>query len=139
MTSLVQTPIRTQESSMDTQHPAIPLRALANQSTVRLTTFRRDGTPVNTPVNLAVDGDHVYFRTWDTSGKAKRLRRDQAVEIAPCTFLGRPTGPAIAGRANRVDGATAERACRLIEAKHPILQGFLVHHGHRLTGRRAVY
>jgi hypothetical protein len=30
---------------------------------VLLTTYRRDGTPVSTPVNLAVEEDHAYFRT----------------------------------------------------------------------------
>ena len=124
---------------MDRQPSVADLRPLVDQPTVRLTTFRRDGTPVATPVNLVVDGKHAYFRTWDTSGKAKRLHRDRNVEIAPCTFLGRPTGPAITARARRIDGATAERARRLIEGKHRILQGLLVHHGHRLTGRRAIY
>jgi hypothetical protein len=42
-----------------------PIPALAPfvaQRTVALTTYRRDGTPVTTPVNLAVDGDRaVHF------------------------------------------------------------------------------
>lgn len=123
---------------MDT--PKTPtLEELATQPTVRLTTFRRDGTPLATAVNLAVDGDRAWFRTWDTSGKAKRLRRDPRVEIAPCTFRGRPTGVAVAARAHPVDGETAQRARQLIEGKHRVLQGLLVRYGHRLTGRRTVY
>jgi len=42
---------------------------------VQLTTFRKNGTPVATPVHVVVDGDVAYFRTWDVAGKAKRLRQ----------------------------------------------------------------
>jgi len=115
------------------------LHAFVDQPTVSLTTFRRDATPVNTPVNLAVDLDRAFFRTWDTSGKAKRLRRNPRVEIAPCTFWGTVTGRSLAAEAKPVDGARAEYARRLIERKHPLLQGLIVRYGHRLTGRRTVY
>ena len=57
---------------------------------VQLTTFRRDGRAVPTPVHLVVDGDAGFFRTWDVAGKAKRLRHTSAVRIAPATFRGRP-------------------------------------------------
>ena len=115
------------------------LQMFADQRTVSLTTFRRDGTPVATAVNMAVDGDRGYFRTWDTSGKAKRLRRDPRIRLAPCTFRGTPTGDAIPAIARPVQGAAADRARDLIEGKHEVLQGVLVHYGHRLTGRRTVY
>lgn len=115
------------------------LAVLAGARAVALTTFRRDGSPVMTPVNLAVDGDHAYFRTWDTSGKAKRLRRDERVRLAPCTLGGTLTGEAIPATARRIDADRAARARALIERKHPLLQGFLVRYGHRLTGRRTVY
>ena len=62
---------------------------------VRLTTFRRDGTPVPTAVHIVVDGDTALFRTWNTTGKAKRLRHTPAVLVAPSTMRGRPRGPAI--------------------------------------------
>ena len=31
--------------------------------TALLTTYKRDGTPVATPVTIAVDGDRAYVRT----------------------------------------------------------------------------
>ena len=43
------------------------------QQTVLLTTFRRDGTPVGTPVSVAVEGNRAYFRTWESAGKLKRI------------------------------------------------------------------
>jgi PPOX class probable F420-dependent enzyme len=124
---------------MDTTAHPTDIWAFVDQRTVSLTTFKRDGTAVETPVNLAVDGDRAYFRTWTTSGKAKRLRRNSHVWIAPCTFGGNVTGAGLSGEARPIEGEAAVRARRLIEAKHPFLQGFLVRFGHRFTGRRTVY
>jgi uncharacterized protein len=50
------------------------LDRFTKQKTVLLTTYRRDGTPVGTPVNIAVEGDHAFVRTWDTAWKFKRIR-----------------------------------------------------------------
>ena len=56
--------------------PPPTLASLRDAKTVLLTTFRRDGTKSASPVSLAFDGEHAYFRTWHTSWKAKRLRRN---------------------------------------------------------------
>ena len=78
-----------------------------------LKTRKRDGTWVETPVNLAVDGDRGWFSTPATTGKVKRLRYTADVEIAPCTPRGRPTGRAFTGRARLLEGArpSAPTAC----------------------------
>ena len=62
-----------------------------NQRTVLLTTYRRDGTPVGTPVNIVVDGDRAFVRTFDTAWKLKRIRKNPIVEIAPSTVSGKLT------------------------------------------------
>ena len=115
------------------------LATLADARTVVLTTFRRDGTGVPTAMSMAVDGDRAYMRTWTTSGKAKRLRRSPDATVAPSTTRGAPTGPALAVRARFIDGPDAERAGRLIAAKHPVLHGMAVPIAHRLTRRTPVY
>jgi hypothetical protein len=56
-------------------------------------TFRRDGSPVATPVWAAVAEGRVYVRAERSSGKVKRLRRDPRVLLAPCTTQGRHLGP----------------------------------------------
>jgi uncharacterized protein len=101
---------------------------------VQLTTFRRDGQAVATPVHLVVDGDAAFFRTWDVAGKAKRLRHTPAVRIAPATFRGRPLGSAIPAQAHLLDGPAAQRAARLLAARHPILHGRLIPWYHRRRG-----
>jgi len=75
-----------------------------NQRTVLLTTYRRDGTPVGTPVNIVVAGDRAFVRTFDTAWKLKRIRNNPTVGIAPSTVRGKPTGPTIGARARVLDG-----------------------------------
>jgi PPOX class probable F420-dependent enzyme len=108
--------------------------SLGRQWAVRLTTFRRDGRPVSTPVNIAVDGDHVYFRTYEQAGKFKRLRNNPNVDVAPSTFRGEATGPATPARARLLTGADDVRAGRLIDQKHKVFQRLLVRTAHRLRG-----
>lgn len=68
---------------------------------VSLTTFRRSGAPVSTPVWVARDGDELVVVTNDPSGKLKRLAHDPRVKVRPCDVRGRvPEGaPTYAGTA----------------------------------------
>jgi PPOX class probable F420-dependent enzyme len=105
-----------------------------NQHTVVLTTFRRDGTSVPTPVSIAVDADPTkgYVRTWSTAGKVGRIRHNPRVTVAPSTFRGRITGAAVAAVARLLSGAEGDHARRLLRRKHPLMHGVLVPLGHRL-------
>jgi uncharacterized protein len=116
-----------------------PFERFERQYTVLLTTFRRDGTPVGTPVNIAVEGDHAYVRTWSTAWKFKRLRNNPLVEVAPSTVRGTPTGPAIRARARILSGDESAHAGRLLSRKHPILHGVLVPLIHRLRGNTTMH
>lgn len=101
---------------------------------IQLTTFRRDGTPVATPVHVVVLGDTAVFRTWDVSGKAKRIRHSPSVTVAPSTARGRPRGSAIRARATLLEGLESERAAGMLAKKHPIMHGWLIPRVHRLRG-----
>ncbi|GAA2757978.1 PPOX class F420-dependent oxidoreductase [Actinopolymorpha rutila] len=118
---------------------AAPFARFARQRTVVLTTFRRDGTPVPTAVNVVVDGPHAYFRTYSSAGKAKRLRRDPRVEIAPSTTRGRATGPADVATARLLTEAEAGPVRRLLRRKYPLLQGVAVPVTHRLARYRTLH
>jgi PPOX class probable F420-dependent enzyme len=108
------------------------LARFVRQKTALVTTSRRDGRPVATPVSLAVDGDHAYLRSFEKAGKTRRLRHNPRVDIAPSTARGRPTGPGIQAMARRLEGAESRRAARLLAGKHPVLHGVLVPLTHRL-------
>ena len=118
---------------------AAPFAPFVWQGTVLLTTFRRDGTPVKTLVNIAVDGDRAFVRSWDSAGKVKRIRNNPEVTIAPCTARGRPTGPPITARARILTGQESAHAGRLLAGKHPILQGLLVPLIQRLRGNTTTH
>jgi PPOX class probable F420-dependent enzyme len=115
------------------------LEGFAKQPTVLLTTYRRDGTPVGTPVSIAVEGDHAFIRTYDRAWKAKRLRNNPDVEVAPSTTGGKPTGPAVSARARLLEGAEARHAAKLLARKNRILQGVFVPLYHRLRRYRTLH
>src|SRR3954467_2966090 len=116
-----------------------PLAVLARRHDMVLQTRKRDGTWVTTPVNPLVEDDHVYFRTWHTSGKAKRLRNFPDVRFAPSTARGRPTGEWLRGNATLLDGEDAAHAADLINRRYPLLQGVGVRLYHRLRGYRTLH
>ena len=64
------------------------LLALADERFVSLTTFRRSGDPVSTPVWVGREGDALVVLTPSASGKVKRLRHDARVELRPCGRFG---------------------------------------------------
>jgi|SRR5215510_917535 len=110
------------------------LGQFVNQRTVSLKTRKRDGTWVATPVNIVVEDDHGYIRTWGGSGKSKRLRNFSEVEIAPSTARGRVTGPYVSARAHLLTGDEARHAAALLARKYPVIHGLLVPLFHRIRG-----
>ncbi len=108
------------------------LDALRDVKTVLLTTYRRGGTPVATPVSIAFEGQRAFFRTFDRAGKTKRLRRDPRVEPAPSTLRGKPIGPPIQAHAMLLQGDDARLAARALARRHRVLQAVLVPVFHRL-------
>lgn len=81
-----------------------PFQILARSSYVLLTTFRRDGTAVPTPVWVVRIGEELVVWTNPGAGKVKRIRNNPHIEIGPCSQRGKPLGRSISGRA-RILGA----------------------------------
>jgi uncharacterized protein len=107
--------------------------------TALLTTYKRDGAPVVTPVTIAVEGDHAYVRTWDAAWKARRMRNDPRVLVAPATMGGRRRGAPVPARSRLLSGEEAAHAARAIARRQRILQGILVPLTHRLMRYRTVH
>lgn len=110
------------------------LQTLTSEKSVRLTTFKRDGTGVETPVSIAVEGDHAYFRTWDTAWKARRLRNNPRIELAP-----QHGGPGMRARAELVNGEEAKHAAKLLARKNPVLQRMVVPAFHKLSRKNTIH
>jgi uncharacterized protein len=86
-------------------------QALRGHKYCLLTTFRRSGDPVPTPVWFGLADGKLYFHSEATVGKVKRIRNNPRVRIAPCTVRGKPLGPPAEGRARVMaphEGQTAE-------------------------------
>jgi len=93
------------------------LASLAGYRYLSLTTFRRTGKAVATPVWFAGDDHQIFVWTNAGSGKVKRLKNNRAVTLAGCTYNGRVIGPELAAQADILapaspEGEVAERQLR---------------------------
>jgi len=68
------------------------IETLQKHQYILLTTFRKSGEAVPTPVWFASLDGKLYVWTQAISGKAKRLRKGGLVQFAPSTFSGKPLG-----------------------------------------------
>ncbi|WP_019066286.1 PPOX class F420-dependent oxidoreductase [Streptomyces hokutonensis] len=98
---------------------------------VRLTTFRRDGRPVATPVGGLVHDGTLYALTPPDTGKVKRIRHTPQVTVAPCDMRGTvpAEAPTVPATARLLDAAETARVQELMK------QRFLMYRVVRLLDR----
>lgn len=111
------------------------LQRLTTGNYLQITTFRRDGTPVPTPVWVGRDGDEVIIWTGSTTGKVKRIRNNGSVELAACDLRGRPRGPVVKGTARILDAAGTERGRTLLKRKYGITGRLVINSSKLFRGR----
>jgi PPOX class probable F420-dependent enzyme len=102
------------------------LQPFVKQRWALLTSFKRDGGGVGTPVCIAVEGGHAYLRTGHNTWKVKRMRNVPVVELAPSSFRGKPTGRAARMSVRRLEGDEASAASARVARKYRFLEGVLV-------------
>ncbi|MBT3150284.1 PPOX class F420-dependent oxidoreductase [Streptomyces sp. CHD11] len=100
-----------------------------------LTSYRKNGTPVATPVWVVRDGDALGVWTVADSWKVKRIRARGGVLVGPCDVRGNPTGDQVPATAEICDQATTDRYRRLLARKYGVL-GRLTLLGSRLRRGR---
>jgi PPOX class probable F420-dependent enzyme len=111
---------------MTTQTSPITFLSLGKQKYLNLTTFRRAGAAVGTPVWFVRLEDTVYIYTDATAGKVKRIRNNPQVQMAVCTMLGRVIGPTVTGVARIVtDPQEQARAKVALDGKYRIARRLL--------------
>jgi hypothetical protein len=96
---------------------AIPSE-IQGQKYISLTTFRKNGIPVATPVWFGEADDKINVMTRSDSGKYKRIRNNPHVLAAPCTMRGKVTGPTFAATARILPEADWPVARRTIQKKY---------------------
>ena len=88
------------------------------QRYISLATFRKSGVAVYTPIWFAEDNNKLYLMTSSKTGKYKRIRNNPQVKIAPCTILGKITGPEFPATARILPPEEFVRVRRMINAKY---------------------
>ncbi|MFE5474437.1 PPOX class F420-dependent oxidoreductase [Nocardia sp. NPDC056541] len=94
------------------------LGELATANYVLLTTFRKDGTPVGTPVWAVARDDKLFVWTVTDSWKVKRVRRNPEVTVQPCNVRGDAHGDIVTGTARLVDAAETDELRSLLRKKY---------------------
>ena len=84
------------------------LVALHDKKYLSVTTYRRNGEAVATPVEFLLREGAIYFLTLASSGKVKRLRRNTNVRLAACTMRGKLLGPSFDGQATLLDESVGQ-------------------------------
>lgn len=95
-----------------------PFAALRDQEYMNLTTYRKSGEAMVTPVWFAQDGATLYVMTAVNAGKIKRIRNNRQVQVGPSDMRGQPLGRTEAAQARILSGADAERANKLLDKKY---------------------
>ena len=85
---------------------------------VLVTSYRKDGRAVPTPVWVVRDGDAIAIWTVHDSGKVKRIRRDGTVLVGPCDLRGRLTGEEVPGQAIILTPTESARIKDLLKQKY---------------------
>lgn len=101
---------------------AAAFTALHGQEFMNLTTFRKSGRPVSTPVWFAQADERLYVMTIDGSGKVKRVRNSSRVQVGPSDRRGTPTGLAAAGVARILRSGETSRADALLGKKYGLMK-----------------
>jgi uncharacterized protein len=101
-------------SFMPSEIPA----AIQGQKYISLTTFRKNGDGVATPVWFGETDDKLYVMTRSDMGKTKRVRNNPQVRVAPCTVRGKVTGPEFVANARILPAADHVRARQAINRKY---------------------
>ena len=92
------------------------------QQYLNIETFRKNGQGVKTPVWFVQDGETLLVWTEAGSGKAKRIRRDSSVRIAPSTGSGQPVGEWLPAHAQADESPEAiQRLEKMMKKKYGIM------------------
>lgn len=101
------------------QRPAADVEALFRGRYLSVTSFKRDGTGVATPVWFVSDGRRLLALTDLHSAKVRRIRRNPRVLVASCRADGKLRGKPVSARVEVLTAAAdLERVQKLLLARY---------------------
>ena len=99
------------------------LGRLANERYISLTTFKRDGTAVSTPVwVVSDDGRRLLVWSGVQTWKVKRIRRDPRVRVAACDAKGKVREEPVDGTARLLGPDAAAFVQPLLRKKYGLVK-----------------
>jgi len=96
------------------------MEILKKHQFISLTTYRKTGVAVPTPVWFTVNGEKFYVVTSASSGKVKRIRNNPRVQVAPSDFKGKMKGESFYARARFLPAEEFEKTEKLFKRKYGI-------------------
>jgi PPOX class probable F420-dependent enzyme len=91
-----------------------------------VTSLRRDGTPVATPVWFVQEGDRLLAETDTDSYKVKRIRANPRIWVAPCSAGGRLRGEQVEARAEILGPEALAPVRKLMARKYRLDRIFIL-------------
>lgn len=116
----------------ETTRPEDGFESLRGHKYCLLTTFRKSGEPIPTPVWFGLADGKAYIGSDGAAAKVKRIRSNPQVRLAPCSARGKPLGSAVEGRARVLAPNESERAERALAANYGLFRKLLEGAGKRL-------
>ena len=110
--------LRVRELVVEQRSEPRPFDTLEGHKYVSLTTFKKSGEAVSTPLWFALVDGRAYMTTPPDSGKMKRIRNDPRVLISPSNARGKPKGESIEGIAYPIEGDSLEHAEKALREKY---------------------
>lgn len=83
-----------------------------------ITTYKKDGTAVATPVWFVEEDGLLFVETDGDSGKVKRIKRNSSIAVAPCGGRGRLHGQPVRARAEILPETALPHVEQLLEQKY---------------------
>jgi hypothetical protein len=99
-------------------------KPFSSERTISLETYKKNGRGVRSPVWIVEDGGLFYVRTDPTSWKAKRIRKNPRVRLAPSDMRGNVKGEWVDGEAHFIEGPEAARITELFKKKYGVSMKF---------------
>jgi PPOX class probable F420-dependent enzyme len=112
-------PASTCSTALPTYNTGMPIPPeITGQRYISLSSFRKSGDAVRTPVWFGEKDDKLYVMTRSDSGKYKRIMNNPKVRIAPCAMRGKITGPEFDATARVLPAEDWPWARKTIEQKY---------------------
>ena len=102
------------------------LEAYKKHQFINLTTFRKSGVGVSTPVWFALVDGKIYGTSQPQTGKIKRIRNNPEIIFGPSDMGGKPRGDTHPGKARLLTPAEFPLADSALKRKYGLQYRFLV-------------